>query len=90
MFELGMSLAYERASPGQRISHQPRLASSVPARVRGSKTDEFSLELFQSIFGRLGGTATHDQSSHVRALLRQAPLSFSARPIWGEDSLVAS
>jgi hypothetical protein len=56
--------------------------------VRGSKADEFSLELLQSIFGRLGRTATHDQSSHVRALLRQAPLSFGERSICGENSLV--
>ena len=54
------------------------------------KTDEFSLELSQTVFGRLGRSATHDQSSHVRALLHQDPLSLGKRSIGGESSLVIS
>jgi hypothetical protein len=58
--------------------------------VSGSKTDEFSLELSQAIFGRLGRSAAHNQSSHVRALLNEDPLSLGERPIWGESSLFVS
>jgi hypothetical protein len=64
--------------------------ANVPAMVSGSKTQDFSLELFQAIFGRLGWPATYDQSSHVRALLHQDPLSFGERHIRGESSLVVS
>jgi hypothetical protein len=58
--------------------------------VSGSKTDEISLELLQAIFGRLGRSATHDQSSHVRAVFCQNPLSFGQRSIWDESNLVVS
>jgi len=58
--------------------------------MSGPKTDEFSLELSQVVLGRLGRSATHDQASHVRALLHQVPLSFGERSIWGESSLLVS
>ena len=56
----------------------------------GAKTDEFALEMFQTIFGRLGRSATHDQSCHVRPLLHHDPLGFGKRPIWGESSLLVN
>ena len=61
-----------------------------PATVSAPKTDEFSLKLFQAIFCRLGRSATHDQSFHVRAVFCQGPLSFGERLTWGENNLVAS
>jgi hypothetical protein len=58
--------------------------------LNNPKTGEFSLKLSQPIFGRLGRSPTHDQSSHVCALLHQDPFSFGERPICGESSLFVS
>jgi len=69
------------------MAAKPRRTAS---RLRAAQTDEFSLKLFQAIFGRLGRSATHDQSCHVRALLHQDPLGFGEWPIWGESSLLVS
>jgi hypothetical protein len=85
-----MSLAYEGASPGQQLSHQSWLPSNSLATLDGPKAGEVSLKLSQAIFGRLGRSATHDQSSHVCAVLHQAPFSLGEPPVWGESRLVVN
>ena len=58
--------------------------------MSGPKADELPLELFQTIFGCLGWSATHDQAFHVRAVLHQVPLGFGERPLRGESTLLVS
>ena len=85
-----MRLVYEGASPGHQLSHQSWLPSNGLATLNGPKAGEVSLKLSQAILGRLGRSATHDQSSHVCALLHQAPFSLDEPPIWGESRLFVS